>query len=930
MTRLWRRFFSGLRAFFQRGRADRDLDEEIGAFVQMATERNRSAGMGLDEASRAARLQVGSVASVKEQVRNVGWESIADSLFQDVRFGVRMLLRRPAFALVAVLALALGIGVNTAVFTAYKAMVARPLDARDPGTLVNMALTRPTGTATFQFSYPDYEAYRDSVPAFAGLIAFSNERLTLSNAGESVSQRAAAAVSSLGRLGLLGAGTGNAEFASTFAVSDNYLQVLGVPVFRGRGFESFAASERAASPPVLISENYWQKRFGGDESILGRTIHLNGIAVTIVGITPHDFIGTGVSVPDFWMPLSLEPLVHGNDRWLTDRENEKCRLFARLTPGTGVGQAQTQVAAIADRLRALHDPRVEAARPASALVWPGSPFPLPLKMYAGLTPTILLIMAAAAMVLVVACANVGSLQLARARSRQPELLTRRALGAGRGRLIRQLLTESAVVSLVSGVMALLVTWALLRVSVKLVSESVPPEFGTLVFNVTPDPGIFAYVLAISVIAGVLFGLAPALEGSRSALASSVRSSTTSARSRRIQDALVVAQVSFSLVLLIAGSLLIRSAGRSLDSNPGYDSTRIVDLEFQFPEGARYTDARKNAVALQLRARLMGLPGVTAITSARPPDDNRFRTGAAPVDRQASFTGGSVPHYSYIQAGHFKMLGIPVLLGRDFQSGAGETGRAVILSESAARQLWPGEAAVGRSVRLGDVNEQIQLVGAPEAGGLIYEVIGVVRDTRGVQFDGSDARHAYLPLPDDRVKANPILIRTETDPAELMRAIDGLTASIDPELLTTTSTLDDRLRRSGPFVVSSLCAAVAVGVGLVGLFLALMGIHGTVSYVVMLRTREVGIRMAVGAQPRDIIRLILGESTRPVLIGLLAGMVLAVGASYLLRGLLFGISAIDGVSFAGVSLSFLAVALFAAYRPSRRALAVDPVVALRDE
>ncbi|MDQ2712205.1 MAG: ABC transporter permease [Acidobacteriota bacterium] len=367
------------------------------------------------------------------------------TVVQDLRYAVRMLKRNAGFTAAAVLALALGIGVNTAVFTAYKAMVARSLDARDPGEMVNFALIRGSGPADFTFSYPDYEAYRDSAHSFSGLIAFNPEHMRLSDAGGIVSQRASAAGSVVGRLGLLPSGTSNAEFAFVFVVSENYFKVLGVAALRGRSFESIGIPELVASPSVLISENYWQKRFAGDPAVLGKTIRLNGAALTVVGITPHDFVGTSVAAPDFWLPLSLEPLVHADDHWLRDRENQRYRLFGRLASSARIAQAQAEMALLADRLRSLHDPHADSAKAATALVWPGSPFPLPLKAYPGLKLAILLIMGAVGMVLVVACSNVASLQLARARSRQNELHTRLSLGASRLRIIRQLLTESALI-----------------------------------------------------------------------------------------------------------------------------------------------------------------------------------------------------------------------------------------------------------------------------------------------------------------------------------------------------------------------------------------------------------------------------------------------------------------------------------------------------
>ncbi len=586
---------------------------------------------------------------------------------------------------------------------------------------------------------------------------------------------------------------------------------------------------------------------------------------------------------------------------------------------------------VAGHLRTLHDPHSDAAKPATALVWPASPFPLPLNFYRGLRLTILLIMVAAAMLLVVACANVGSLQLARARSRQHELHTRLSLGASRLRVIRQLLTESALLGLLAGIVALLFAWAFLQVMVLLLAEAFPADQGTLIFHVNPDVEIFAYALAVSLFSGILFGLAPALESSRSALSSAARASTSPVSTRRLQDFLVAAQVSLSLVLMIAGTMLIRSSIHSLKTETGYDSKHVVDLDLQFPEGLKYTADRKLTLIRELRTRLAALPGVAAITSARPPDEYSFRTAALALggEKASIQNGQSILYYTYVQSNYFETLSIPLFLGRGFQSH-GQPEHSVILSESAARQLWSGQNPIGRSVRLGATDERVHNSSELVADGPAYQVVGVARDTRGVEFDGSDSRQVYLPLPDGRLQDHPILIRTQSDPAQVIKAIDPVISSVDPDLIANVSTLDEMLRVSAPFIASSLAAGIASSLGLLGLLLALMGIYGTVSYIVVLRTREVGIRMAVGAQKRDILGLILRESARPVLAGLLVGMLGAVGASYLLRGVLYGLNTVDGISFVGMALLFLAIALLAAYPPSRRAMRVDPMVALRYE
>jgi predicted permease len=473
----------------------------------------------------------------------------------------------------------------------------------------------------------------------------------------------------------------NAEPVNVVMVSENYFKVLGVPALHGRTFESINPAELVANPAVLISENYWQRRFAGDPTTLGRTIYLNGVAVTVIGITPRDFVGTGVAAPAFWIPISIEPLIQGDGQWLSQRENLRYRFCGRLASGVSLKQAQAEMTTIADNLRTLHEPRSESARKSTALVWAGSPTPLPLDQYPGPTLFIHLIMVAAVMVLVVACANVGSLQLARARARQNELRTRLSLGASRLRLIRQLLTESALCGLLAGVLALVFTSALLKFLVLFSVNVLPLEGASFVFDVTPDLVIFAYVFSISLVAGMLAGFTPALESSRTALSSMVRAGTSSFRSRRLQDLLVAGQVAFTLVLLIAGAMAIQSSIRSLSVDPGYASDHVIELDLEFPEAGKYTIDRKRALVRELHARMTALPGVVAVTSGRVPGQG-YRTPAIPRDGETSSAKReqTLLQYAYVQPNYFETVGLPLTAGRPFEQ-QGNMSHSVILSKS---------------------------------------------------------------------------------------------------------------------------------------------------------------------------------------------------------------------------------------------------------
>jgi predicted permease len=920
---------SRVRGLWRRERREDEFDEELEFHLAMREQRNLEEGMPAEEARRGARLRFGNPTVWRERMSEIDLMVFPQTVMQDVRFGARLLVRNLSYTAIAVFALAIGIGTSTAAFTAYKAFFARKLDARDPDRMVNTALVLHTGAFETMLSYPDYLVYRDQVHSFQGVIATSlPQYLTLSVQGGVVDQRSEGQSTLIGRLGLMPEGPSN-ESAMTLLVSENYFSVLGVGALRGRVFDAGDTKELAGAPAVLISENYWRKRFNGDAGIVGKAVKLNGAAFTIMGVTPHNFVGTFVAAPDFWLPMSLEPLVHPSDNWLVNRENACCHVRARLADGATMREAQEEMSVVADHLRGLHDPHADFAQRLRALVSPGSPFTISLDRNPDVEISLLFVMAAVAMVLVVACANVASLQLARAASRQNELAMRLSLGASRARLIRQLLTESALLGLIAGSVAFLFSWALLQAAVVAVANAFPDNWGTFIFHVTPDLSAFAFVFFVSVFAGILFGVAPAFE-SAGAVSSALKAnaSTSPMRRRRLRNFLIGAQVALSAVLMIAGGLFIHGAIRALRMDTGYDDAHLLDLSLQFPESAAYTREHKAELARELCDRVAAMPGVMDVTTARAPDDEDFRDAAISINGEkpsASNTKAAL-FYTWIQPNYFRTMGIPLLAGHGFAAG---NDNSVILSQSAANQLWPGQNPLGRTLRV-STGHHFHPADEPLPDGPAWRVIGVARDTRGVLFDGSDSEQVYLPLTDSFLQNYPILVRTRSDPVEVTRALGTAIAAVDPDMEVRSATLEEMLHSTPPFIGSSMAAAVATVTGLLGLILVSIGIYGTVSYIVVLRTREVGIRMALGARKKDILGLILRESTRPVVAGLLTGITLASGVAYLLRHVLYGIHVIDGLSFGGVSLLLLGIALLAAFIPSRRAMRVEPVVALRYE
>ena len=853
--------------WFSRWRARRndELSEELEFHLAMRERWNVDRGMQGDEARRNARLRFGNPQVWRERMREIDWTTLPQSVLQDVKYGVRTIRRNGRFTAVAVIALAIGIGINTTVFTAYKALLKRGVEAHDASSIVSLTQLRQSGQREAQFSYPDYEAYRQS-HTLVGLLATGQqfEQLIMSEAGGSISDRKAASESLFSRWGLVPSSTtaSKAELASVTTVSENYFSVLGITPLRGRFFAEEDRKELAAAPAVLISENYWQKRFGGDPEIIGKAIRLNGAAITIIGVTPRDFVGTSIGVPDFWAPLSLQPVIHRGDRTLKNEEQLCCRLFGRTTPGSSFAQIQAEMSAIARRQAKLHKVKDAKDEIKGILISPASPFPRNLD--SGLRFAIFLIMLATAMVLVIACANVASLQLARAAARQSELGVRISLGASRRRLIRQLLTESALLGLIAGVVALLSSWAMLRAMAKLAKDTLPANLGTFIVNVNPDAAIFTYVFGISILAGVLFGLAPSLESTRSALSSWMKANSAMApvRNRRLRDWLTGGQVAVSFVLLIAGSMMVRSALHALTMSTGYETKQVIDLTMQFPEGPEYDSARQRAVLKNVIERISATPGIAETTAGRPPDGGGLRSAAIAIDGAKADAHNMKAYlfYTYVDANYFHALAIRILYGRGFHAGGGTPEPTVVLSETAAQRLWPGQNPIGRTLELNsgsNFHEKNELT--PD--GRSYQVVGVVHDVRGVLLDASDDAQVYLQIPENRRNEFPTLVRTSVAPGQLMRGIEETVASVDGDIVASTSTLDDMLKQTPPFLVSGMVALIAGTVGLLGQVLSAMGIYGTLSYMVVLRTREVGIRMALGAHRGEVLWLMLRQAPR---------------------------------------------------------------------
>jgi predicted permease len=924
-------------ALFRTKKHSSELDEEMQFHMAMRERLSTKDGMSAEEARFDAQRRFGNKTLLKERTREIDVFTFLETIFRDLQFAARMIAKNPGFTIVAILALAIGIGVNTAVFTVYKAVLMKPIDAKNPRQLVNIYRTSIGSPYDDGFSYPDYEYYAAHARAFSGLIAAGNDELTLTGASGSLDTTSGGAVASAFGFQFPQRMGQGAELVLTVIVSDNYFSVLGVNAVRGRVFRPEDARELIEHPAVLISENYWQRRFNSDPTVLGKSFRVNGASFTVIGITPKDFMGTNVNVPDFWMSMQTEPLLHHAGNWRFDRERHCCRLYGRLQSGSNIEQAQAEMAILSEQVRGLHAPDSNDRKPATISLLPGGPFGHGPDKDEQLRAIVAFILSAVGLVLLIACANVASMQLARSAARQREIGVRLSIGASRKRLIRQLLTESALLGLLAGIVALIATWWSLRILLVEISAALPIEWGSLALHLEPDIHVFAYVFAISLFAGVLFGMAPALESSRLNLTSALKEEGAGfalrVRSARLRDLLITLQVSVCLLLLICAGLLIRGSIRSLKMNPGYEAKRVLGLDVNFPSGLGYTDAKRLAEMHQLHDRVQAIPGVhSVILATTEPAGGGLRITAVRFNSEKPPAGSpeQTLYYSYIASNYFAGLSIPIELGRTFTSQeVNAAAPVIILSESAAHQLWHDADPLGKRVYLDATN---QYHGDEELfpHGALYQVVGVVKDIRGVLLDHSDSRFAYLPLPRERWNDAGIMIRTAADPKPMMNAIAQQVHSVDPNLIVYAETLNGLFTATPAFVFSRLAAIFATIIGMLGLSLASIGIYGMVGYAVVRRTREMGIRRALGAQRFSLLRLILIESTRPVVYGLAMGIVAAAGVSTLLRSLLSGLSPLDAISFGSVAAFFLAVALLAAYLPARRATRVDPMTALRYE
>jgi putative ABC transport system permease protein len=797
-----------------------------------------------------------------------------------------MLLKRPGFTAVAVLALALGIGANSAIFSVVHKVLLSPLPYRNPGQLVWLWETHPSsGIKAEAASLPNYIDWRTQSQSFEGVAAFAQASLALTGEGEP--ERLPAAI-----------------------VSANFFSVLGVEPALGRSFVA-EENEPGKQYVVILGNRLWQRRFGANPKIIGQAITLNGNPYTVVGVLPPGFKNPTTDQSkqaELWAP-------HAFNLEQAHRRADYLGVFARLKPGVTAEQAQAEMNTITARLA--------EAYPETNSGWGATVVPLHARVIGDVGTSLWLLMGVVGFLLLIACANVANLLLARSAARQQEIAIRRALGADRFRLVRQFLTESVLLALVGGILgSFLAMWGV-EVLIALSPRNIPrlDEIGL-------NWQVLAFTLLVSLLTGVVFGLLPALHATNPNLTESLkeggRSSTEGIRGGRMRNFLVVSEIAVALVLLIGAGLMIKSFVRLQEVDPGFHPERILTMDLVLPAVKYKEDAQALGFFDQLQGRVRNLPGVESVAAitALPLSGGgaveSFEIEGRPSSSMPSDMSVDA-EFRVITPAYFATMGIPFIKGEGFtERQTKDAPSVIVVNETFARRFFPGEEAIGKRINTGDPSRQPWRT-----------IIGIVKDVRHEGLDVEPYPQMYTPLAQTPRRAMTLVVRTSGDPLGLVPTIRSELAAIDRDqplynLRTMEQVMASSIARQR---FNMLLIAIFASLGLV---LASVGIYGVISYSVTQRTHEIGIRMALGAQTRDILRMVVGQGLVLVLFGVGIGLVAAFILTRLMSSLLFGVTATDPLTFTGVSLFLGTVALLACFIPARRATRVDPMVALRYE
>jgi predicted permease len=899
-----------LRSLFRRSRVEAELAAELRFHLDQLTEENITSGMSPDEARHAALRAFGGVPQIQERCREMRGNRWIEQLVQDLSYAVRTFRRSPAFTLIAVFSLALGIGANTAIFSLINALLLRHLPVHEPSGLVAVGDPSRTGSLSTGnvrndlMSYPLYEEIRKQNQVFTDVLA----------SGRS------------GRLNVvLGPTGGEGEAARGRLVSGNYFSLLGVHALRGRTFTAEEGRAPGAAPFAVISHDYWTRRFSQEAGAVGRTIQINDHPFTIVGVMPPGFFGDIVGVStDIWIPLSMQPQVNPGRNYLDRWDTSWLLLMGRLRPGASIEKARAEINVLF--------PRILEERAGTALSKDLLPDPdrMHVDVASGaagfsylrqqITQPLFTLMGMVALVLVVACANVANLLLERAMARKKEIAVRLALGAGSGRLIRQLLTESVPLSGLGGLLGLAFAFWASRALLRLIGGA----SSAAAVDLRPDFPVLAFTASVAILTGILFGLAPAFRATRVELAPTLKEGSRSvvgsgSRARwPLRKLLVAAQFALSLLLVMGAGLFVGTLRNLQRLDLGYPRDQILMVNVD-PFGAGYEGGRLESFPRDMIERLRAIPGVRGVSYST---NGLFSgTESSTTVRSPSFetpAEGVSLHYDLVGPDYFKAVGIPLLLGRGIEVRDGTGGPPVaVINEAMAKERFPGESPLGK---------RLVMQGPPDVE---YEIVGVVANARDHDLRGAVPPRFYVPMTTD----DPDLdfnfeIRT-SEPAALVEPVRKAIQSYDPDLPMTdleplATMIDDSI------VNERIIARLSAVFGLLALLLAAIGLYGVISYTIARRTNEIGIRMALGARRPIVLWMVLRETLLLALAGIVLGVPAALGSTRAVASRLFGLSFADPVTLAATVGILLVVALCAGLIPGSRATRVSPVQALRYE
>jgi putative ABC transport system permease protein len=870
----WIRLVCGrIYGLFFKGRVEREMEEELRFHMRMRAALNAQAGMPPDQARLAAARRFGNLGAIKDYCRDIKGGGLVETFLADLRYGARMLMKSPVFTAVAVLTLALGVGANSAIFSAVDGMLLRPLPFDEPDRLA-IVRTNYHGALTRVTSWKDLEDWRQQNGVFEQMAAYTYGGITLTGIGEP-------------------ARIPNA------ATGQGFFEVFRISPILGRLFspEDFTPN----SPQVaVLGQGFWNQEFGADPAIIGRTLVLNGKDTTVIGVVPDRFTAIMGQV-SIWGPFG---------RPEEDRGQRYLRIVGRLRPGVAVAQASTEIEGIAARLQQSY--------PDSNDGWGATALSLQDSIIGDTRLMLLVLLGVVGLVLLIACANVANLLLARAAGRSHEVAIRSAVGANRARLVRQLLTEGMLLSILGGAAALPLAFAGVKLLVKLAPKDIPR-----LDEVRLDSSMMVFTILLSLVTTLIFGLAPALRiseiGSAAALKDAARG-TRGARHAKLRNMLVVAEVAMSLLLMVGSGLLIRSFYRLRSVNPGFNPDRLIKAEVSLPESRYKTPETWRKFSDGLLADLGSVAGSssTAVAMTLPLNASSYSSWNWLGHEGQPYTQATntASQYRPISNDYFRAMQIPLLEGREFnQFDTKDSTPVVILTQSMARSLFPDEDAVGKRVLFGPKRP--------------VEIIGVVGDVKRATLDIPDDMASYVPFNQNPAPSFDIVARSQSNPSSLAAAFSDAVHKIDKDLpVSRIATMDDALDTTlaeRRFYLLLMCGFAGLAV-----LLAAVGTYGVISYSVAERTHEVGIRMALGATRGTVVSLVVRQALVVGVIGVAIGLAGAYALTRVLKTLLFEVSPTDPITFALVALLLILVSVLASYAPARRATRVDPILALRYE